>query len=134
MPRYRLKRSVYIALGPGQPPQLLPAGAEIEFGGVPGSALDPLDEAAEKAVKERASKPKGLLPVDGRREVPRPDPSTIEIPDGWLDLRPEQIVNLSRRLGAARNNTYTQAIAWIENELKRRAPHKTSTENDDGNG
>lgn len=48
MPRYRVNQLSYIG------DQLVQEGGEIEYDGVPGDNLDPLDKAAEKAKKGAA--------------------------------------------------------------------------------
>lgn len=61
MAKYRLLVASFIARSPGQPDELLGAGTEIEFEGIPGSGLElvsgkPADELAELRKKATAQK------------------------------------------------------------------------------
>lgn len=49
--RYRLTRKSYIRPSPGRMQQVLDAGTEIVYRGMPGSNLEPLDDAARTAVE-----------------------------------------------------------------------------------
>jgi hypothetical protein len=54
MPRYRVNTKSFIANN------LVEEGAEIEYDGIPGSNLDPLDKAAENAIRAaRTKQPRG---------------------------------------------------------------------------
>lgn len=105
------------------------AGDEVEFDGIPGTNLDPLDDAAraakESADAAKARKP-GMRAVDGKRPLeplpPQPERKLVEIPDDWQGLKPELRINLARKLGAPVKGTRTkEADEWIETELARRA-------------
>lgn len=101
-------------------------GDEVEYDGVPGKALEPVDEAAKAAAAKKAKADAAKKPAT--TEPSRLDPDVrkheVEIPDGWEDLRPPEIVALSRKLGAPNNNSPTQALAFIEKEVDRRAAAK----------
>jgi hypothetical protein len=111
--------------------RLYEAGEQVDFGGVPGSNLEPLDDEA-RAAKEAADAAKerrpGLRSTDGKRPVepqplpPQPQRALAEIQENWRDLPPEQRINLARKLGAPVRGTNTKrADEWIETELARRA-------------
>lgn len=105
---------------------LLEPGATVEYDGIPGSSLEPIDDAAHAAV---AAKPAGRRPgmrsIDGkqpREPVKLPDRKLAEIPENWRELSQTQIITLARKLGAPAKGTGTQqATKWIEDELARRA-------------
>lgn len=59
MPQYKLLAMSHIARKPGDMPELLPAGTEIEFGGNPGTNLEPMDDAGA-ARQEAYFKSKGI--------------------------------------------------------------------------
>lgn len=109
--------------------RLYDVGETVEYDGVPGTNLDPLDDAA-RAAKEAADAGRqrrpGLRATDGKRPL-EPLPvekkrEPLEIPEGWRELPPEQRINLARRLGAPVKGTRSkQADEWIETELARRA-------------
>jgi hypothetical protein len=127
MPRYRLNARSFIK------GSLQDAGAEVDFDGVPGSNLDPLDDEA-RAAKEAAAPARraGMRAADGKRPVepgarlvgPEVDAKRklVEIPEGWRDLPPEQRINLARQLGAPVKGTNAKkADETIETEIARRA-------------
>jgi hypothetical protein len=55
---------------------------------------------------------------------PAADPDPVAIPPDWADQRPEQIINLARRLGApVRGTNARAAVKFIEAQIKARADH-----------
>jgi hypothetical protein len=126
MPRYRAKEICYVDT-------LRRPGEEFEYAGSPGANLEPLDDAARDAKaladKRRAHRP-GLRTLDGKRPVepPKPTKADVTIPENWVELPPKEVVTLSRRLGAPKNNRYPQAVAFIEKELARRAAAKETSD------
>ena len=127
MPRYRVTARSYFD-------RLVEPGAEIEYAGVPGSNLEPLDASARAAVAARDAAgyvarpafnvvPIGVKPPPLKQEAKAAEPpANVDIPDNWLDLPGKDVIDLSRRLGAPRNNRYAQAVAFIEKEVARRKP------------
>jgi hypothetical protein len=114
MARYRALHKLFIA------EQLIEPGEIFESDLDPGRNWAPEDDAARVRCKERDEK-RGALNAAAAKLDNRPTaPEAIPIPEGWVDLRKEQVVNLSRRLGAPRNNNFAQAIVWIEKEIARR--------------
>jgi hypothetical protein len=61
MARYRVTRPTFLQASRSCAPQLFEVGAIVEFDGVPGSSLEPLDEAAS-AAKEAAAPRFEILP------------------------------------------------------------------------
>lgn len=130
MPLYRLSAPTFIRPAPGRPIGMLPAGTQVEYDGIPGETLEPLDDAARAAKEARPVRRAGLQPLNGKRPDPELAPDMIEIPVDWEDMRPEKIVNLARKLRvAARNCNITQARAGIAKEQARR--EGAVTENSD---
>lgn len=117
------------------------SGAEVDYAGWPGSTLDPLDDEAReiKARYDEAREAGSNLPkspADWRAAqakaaaaaaavAPPPPPPAddpVAIPDDWRDQRPEQIINLARKLGAPVKGTNTaRAIAFVEAQIALRA-------------
>lgn len=95
-------------------------GNVVEYDGVPGSNLDPIDEDA-KAAKAAAAKTSGK---PGLAPAPHPDAdrSLVEILDGWEHLEPKQRIAIAVKLGAARQGlTADAANTVIKDEIARRA-------------
>lgn len=122
MPRYRVNTRSFFD-------REYLVGEEIDYAGIPGTNLDPLDDAAREA-KEAADAARnrrgGMRSVDGKRPLeplpPQPKRELAEIPENWRDLRPEQRINLARKLGApVRGTNAEKANEVIETELARRA-------------
>lgn len=63
MPRYRVLATSYIG------DRLCEPGQEVDYDGLPGSNLEPLDKAAEKAKKDAATKGPAPEPA-GNQAVP----------------------------------------------------------------
>jgi hypothetical protein len=123
MPRYRLNIRSFIN------GSIHERGEVIEYDGIPGSNLEPVDDGA-KAAREAADADRnrraGLRSADGKRPLeklpPQEKPDLVEIPETWRDLPAEQRINLARRLGAPVKGTKAkQADEMIETELARRA-------------
>lgn len=119
MAKYRVTAISWIGGRTVQP------GEVIEYAGVPGSKLIPVDDEAE-AAKEDAKRSR--LPLGGRAAALLPvkvnpeKPERVEVPEGWEDLRPEARINLARRLGAPAKGTGTkQADEFIKAEIVNRA-------------
>lgn len=110
MAKYRAKGSLYVG------GHLLNPGTEFESDAVPGKNWEPLDDEAKTAHRARFPQPAAPAAPDPEPKVveEKADPAQVEIPDGWIDLSKKQVVALSRKLGAPHNNTYTQAVAFIE--------------------
>ncbi len=70
LPRYRLLQEAFFA------PDMLPAGAEISYDGVPGDHLEPLNEAADLAMETWYNS-----------EVPEYDPKTKELTGKMIKVR-----------------------------------------------
>lgn len=71
-PRYKLRQKAYLPQRPGEEAKILPADAEIVFLGQPGEHMEPLNEAAEAALKEhggaRSIRPELKLAMQGSGE------------------------------------------------------------------
>jgi hypothetical protein len=134
MARYKLTNTTCIGGA------LCAAGAEVDYAGWPGSTLDPLDDEAReiKAYYDEAREAGRNLPKapsDWRAAQakaaalaapapPAADPDPVAIPPDWADQRPEQIINLARRLGApVRGTNARAAVKFIEAQIKARADH-----------
>jgi hypothetical protein len=121
MPRYRVNTRSFIN------GMLVEPGVDVEYDGIPGSNLEPLDEEATAAKAAAApTRRAGMRATDGKRPLePLPPQKTVElveIPEGWRDLAAEQRINLARKLGAPVKGTKAkQADEWIETEIARRA-------------
>jgi hypothetical protein len=93
---------------------------------------------ARPAATCRRRRRSGAPPRQRRPHSPRPrrpacdDP--VAIPPDWRDQRPEQIINLARKLGAPVKGTNAErAVAFIEAQIKLRADHAAeTTEPNDG--
>lgn len=120
MPKYRVEALSWIGGRTVQP------GEVIEYAGVPGSKLTPIDDEAV-AAKAAAGAGRGqgagrpapsLLPVNVNPEKPK----LVHIPDEWEELPPERRINLARQLGAPVKGTKTkQADEFIKAEIANRA-------------
>lgn len=122
MARYRVEAVSWIGGRTVQP------GEEIEYAGIPGSKLTPIDDEA-KAAKEAAGARRGegngrpnvkptLAPVDINPEK-KP---LVAIPSDWEGLRPEQRINLARQIGApVKGTTAKAADTFIKAEIANRA-------------
>lgn len=64
---------------------LWPEGSEVEYDGEPGTALEPLNDAAKEAKAKAKSKGKVTVSV-----VPTPEPLNNAVPDGDLDKLREE--------------------------------------------
>jgi hypothetical protein len=129
MARYKLTDTTCIG------GSLQPAGAEVDHAGWPGSTLEPLDDDARE-IKAHYDEYRGAgrnlpkTPAEWRAAqaeaaklaappVVSNDP--VAIPPDWRDQRPEQIINLARKLGAPVKGTNTErAIAFVEAQIKLR--------------
>ena len=118
MARYRVEALSWIGGRTVQP------GEEIEYEGIPGSKLTPVDDEA-KAAKAAAGAFRAEStgrPTYRTPEVKTDKPKLVDIPADWEELNPEQRINLARRLGAPVKGTGTKAAdAFIKAELANRA-------------
>lgn len=146
MARYKLTDTTCIG------GSLQSAGVEVDYAGWPGSTLEPLDDEAReiKAYYDEARAAGRNLPstpaewraaqaaaaaLAAKSAPPPPPPSDdpVVIPDDWRDQRPEQIINLARKLGAPVKGTNTaRATQFIEAQIKMRADHAAEAEEHDG--
>jgi len=120
MARYRVEATSWIGGRTVKP------GEEIEYAGIPGSKLTPLDDEA-KAAKEAAGAQRAegtgratskFAPINVNPEKRR----LVEIPDNWEELNSEQRINLARKLGAPVKGTGIKAAdAFIKAEIANRA-------------
>jgi hypothetical protein len=96
------------------------AGEKIQYAGVPGKFLTPLDDEA-KAQKEAAESGR-VPPAPGSvGAMLEHGHGLVVIPDDWKQMTPAQIINLARKLGApARGTGKEQAIDHIKAELIKR--------------
>lgn len=138
MARYKLTDTTGIGLGGA----LLPAGAEVDYAGWPGSTLEPLDDEASeiKAYYDEAREAGRSLPkapADWRAAqakaaaavAQQPADEPVAIPDDWRDQRPEQIINLARKLGAPVKGTNTErAVKFIEAQIALRQDDPSAPE------
>lgn len=139
MARYKLTEVTCIGAS------LCDAGSEVDYAGWPGSTLDPVDDEAretkefyDEARRTRRDVPntpadwRAKLAAEAAKRAPAPvvtdDP--VAIPEDWRDQRPEQIINLARKLGAPVKGTNTErATAFIEAQIKlREEPAAVETE------
>lgn len=116
------------------------AGAEVDYAGWPGSTLEPLDDEAreiktyydeareagrnlQKSPADwRAAQAKAAALAAAAAPPPPPSNDPVVIPDDWRDQRPEQIINLARKLGAPVKGTNTgRAVAFVEAQIALRA-------------
>jgi len=114
MAKYSAKAALFIGR------RLIEPGETFDSDLPPGKNWRPLDAAARAAVDRRD----GKGPADDRRMTisdARPAAQDADIPEGWEDLPSDDIVKLSRALGAPKNNNATQARGFIEKEVARRA-------------
>lgn len=138
MARYKLTDTTCIG------GSLQTAGAEVDHAGWPGGTLEPLDDEAREIkayyVEAReAGRNLPKTPAEWRAKVAAEDakkaPAVVNddpvpIPADWREHRPEQIINLARKLGAPVRGTNTErAITFIEAQIKIRAEH-TAEEHD----
>ena len=122
MPRYRLHTATFIQ------DRLYPAGSEVEYDGIPGSALEPLDDEGwarfHAHIKQRAEQKRSPFrflpfPVKPLEEVETS--KSQPIPDGWEKLKGLPLTLLARKLGAPRLIKTEDARKYIEGEIARRA-------------
>lgn len=111
MPLYRVEALSWIG------GRTVRAGEEIEYSGVPGSKLTPLDDAAKQAKADatgRKNRPPAK-PVGQKRTL-------VEIPADWETKQGIEIVGLARKLGAPiKGTTKESAVKFIKDEVARRA-------------
>jgi hypothetical protein len=93
-PRYQAEGKLFVGINFYQPGEVFASDAR------PGSKWRPINKAAEAKCKQHG--------------VSLPE---IEIPDGWLDQRPETVINLARKLGASGKCNFAQAVSHIEKVL-----------------
>ena len=111
MALYRAKKELFLD-------RHIVAGEQFSSDMVPGRNWEPLDDDAKAAVEARFGE-NGPTP-----EPVRPELQTkplLAIPEDWRNLRPEQIINLARRLGAPVKGTkLKEATDWVEREIAQR--------------
>jgi hypothetical protein len=130
MARYKLTDATFIN-------SVHTAGAEVEYAGWPGSTMVPIDDEAretkeyyDETRKSRREVPntpaewRAKVSAEAAKKAPAvvvtDDP--VPIPEDWREHRPEQIINLARKLGAPVKGTNTErATAFIEAQIKLRA-------------
>ena len=123
------------------------AGSVVEFDGLPGSEMEPLDDAGWERFHEHAAqrKARGLPPVtrfpfavieSKATGVPVRERKLADLPENWRELKGLPLTNLAIRLGAARGIKADQAAKFIEAEEANRAiaEFSGSTEGIDGDG
>lgn len=113
MAKYRVLQDAYMPPGGGKPPRLMRPGSTVEYAGVPGAHLEPLDEEARHAsvmAKARGAfvDPIRTLPlVNGRTEAE----ALRRVAAG---ITPEEDAEVAERLARAENRA-----AALEEELLR---------------
>lgn len=103
---------------------VIEAGEQVEYDGIPGSNLIPLDDAAKAAVKKRDDDKARAKAAPQPATLPHrdPDKKLVEIPADWRELSKNQRVALARRLGAPEAGTNAEAAdKFIEAEIANRA-------------
>lgn len=140
MAKYQAKAKLFVDN------RLIQPGDTFESDLPPGQQWEPMDDAARSAVASRPSSPRTTRPRDGARPAATPEEKkaairaqmsalqaqldgiegdksdAVEIPDGWEKLKPEQRINLARRLGAPVKGTgAAKADEVIQAEVDKRA-------------
>jgi len=110
--RYRITRLSFIGN------QLLDQGAEVEYDGEPGSALEPLNDAA-KAAKKKADQKRGKSVVD---DLPAPVASVVNDDNGAISedlssLRQQYEELFNEKPGNMKAETLKERIAKKRQEL-----------------
>jgi hypothetical protein len=115
MPRYRLHRDHFID---GRRRR---TGEEVEYGGIPGEFMEPLDdEAWEKHFSYTANRHKRFVfktPADesGRAKPKvRLAPEKVAIPEDWRGLKGLHLINLAQRLGFKGSPSKDEAMDFIQ--------------------
>lgn len=94
------------------------AGEEVEFDGLPGEYMEPLDDAAWEKHFEYAAKRYKRFPFKVREPQPQvtavKDYSAVTIPDDWRDLPGMAICHLAVKLGAPRLIKRHKAFEFVE--------------------
>lgn len=146
MPAYKVTALSYLN------DRLVQEGETVEYDGLPGSNLEPLDDegrarkakayAARGTTATEAARLRGVLIAGGAdlgdnlardhslAKAPPPASITthhVAIPEGWRDMEWQNLVKLAGRLGAPETLTKkAAAIEYIEAEEARRTPAPAS--------
>lgn len=101
--------------------QLIAPGEVFESDLPPGRNWKPVDDAARAACKARDKERGQMYAEQNKYEPPtRHALDAIVIPSDWLEKSAKDVITLARRLGAAANCNYAQAIAQIERTIASR--------------
>ncbi|WP_425065115.1 hypothetical protein [Reyranella sp.] len=85
----------------------------------PGQSFEIDDEDPENLIGRGIASPVAGAP---RVELSPPPPGPIEIPEGWQDLKADELVALARKLGADRDvNRKDEALAFVAEVVAARA-------------
>lgn len=115
MPLYVAKNWLFVGRREIEP------GETFESELPPGRNWEPIDDEAKARCEQRDRERAALYAKQAKIDQAPTAPEAIPIPADWLELRPEKVVNLARRLGASGKCNHTQAVAWIEKVLAARA-------------
>lgn len=94
-------------------------GRDFESDLPPGRSWKALNAEAEVACAKRDEERAAMYAAQAAVDVPVTE--AVPIPPDWLEKRPEQVVNLARRLGASGKCNFAQAVTWIEKTIAARA-------------
>lgn len=112
MPRYRVTEQSFIGN------RLVPAGETVDYDGLPGTNLEPLDDEAKAAKSVGRPKP---APGMAKVQLTAEQRALVEIPDDWREWGKMQRIGLARDLGAPVAGTNAEAAdKFIERELANR--------------
>jgi hypothetical protein len=128
MPRYRLHAPSYLSVsGRPEDARVYQPGAEIDYKGVPGSKMEPLDDKAWTAFhahfgnRPNLKHPFAVKPVAIKPPAPPVHPSDVDIPEDWREIKGLPLLHLARKLGKTGKFGREDAVQFIEAEVARRA-------------
>lgn len=127
MPKYKLHGFCFISESPDEDAakaKLYAPGDEVSFYGVPSVVMEPLDDAARKAVTARddAREAAGLPPAAPSPFRVMEDRVTgrVAIPEDWEAQNDFYVVGLAKQLGAPNRITGKAARQYIAREVEAR--------------
>lgn len=100
--------------------RFMPADTEFVTELPPARKWVPVDAAAHEACRKRDEAIAFAKDQALRAQMPKESPDSVVIPPDWNEMRPEQVVNLARRLGAGGKCNFVRATAHIEQVLAAR--------------
>lgn len=137
--RYRLGQKAYMPPAPGQFEEVCEAGREIVYAGCPGPHMEPLDDAARKAVALRDDRRPATVqsvtdgevvqhaaaaeyqrPLAATSRQADPAPGSVDIPADWKTRSWQFRKSLAAKLTSDPIRDADDAAAAIESEIERR--------------